>query len=403
MVSSKAIEAFAKLQEEKAPILSSEIKQGILNKAEQRVAGIIERGTIFNEQSVSDVVRFDRTELDIGRLLGTGGFCKVSEISKIKISSNNIQPELHSREFMAMQCIREECGPRYAIKELSAKTKAKEDDFLKGIADIVLEARILAVIQHDNIIKIRGFANCDYFDEGFFIVMDRLQITLDRQIVLWREASSTCSTAMCFSRKKRKEHAEDIMDEKLAAGIAISGAVAFLHENNIIYRDLKPDNIGFDIRGNVKIFDFGLATEVNRSKSLEDGTYNLTGYTGSPLYMAPEVAKRQPYNFSADAYSFGILLWQIMAMKRPFEKLTNNALRDYVVNGTYRPPLDQNWSDNLAGLMQICWTSQFNKRPSFDVIQTRLRTEGFDDGPTNILDVSTRSYTNIMSKVRNMA
>ena len=130
-----------------------------------------------------------------------------------------------------MQCIREECGPRYAIKELSAKTKAKEDDFLKGIADIVLEARILAVIQHDNIIKIRGFANCDYFDEGFFIVMDRLQITLDRQIVLWREASSTCSTAMCFSRKKRKEHAEDIMDEKLAAGIAISGAVAFLHEN----------------------------------------------------------------------------------------------------------------------------------------------------------------------------
>ena len=61
MVSSKAIEAFAKLQEEKAPILSSEIKQGILNKAEQRVAGIIERGTIFDEQSVSDVVRFDRT------------------------------------------------------------------------------------------------------------------------------------------------------------------------------------------------------------------------------------------------------------------------------------------------------------------------------------------------------
>lgn len=52
-------------------------------------------------------------------------------------------------------------------------------------------------------------------------------------------------------------------------------------------RDLKPDNIGFDVRGDVKIFDFGLAKEIDPSKRLEDGTFKLTGDTGSLRYMAP--------------------------------------------------------------------------------------------------------------------
>jgi serine/threonine protein kinase len=57
---------------------------------------------------------------------------------------------------------------------------------------------------------------------------------------------------------------------------------------SIIYRDLKPDNIGFDVRGDVKIFDFGLAKEFDPAKKAADGTYKLTADTGSLRYMAPE-------------------------------------------------------------------------------------------------------------------
>jgi serine/threonine protein kinase len=56
---------------------------------------------------------------------------------------------------------------------------------------------------------------------------------------------------------------------------------------SVIYRDLKPDNVGFDVRGDVKIFDFGLAKELDPNKRLDDGTYKLTSDTGSLRYMAP--------------------------------------------------------------------------------------------------------------------
>ena len=167
-------------------------------------------------------------EVKVGKKLGLGGYCLVSEIGGFDLPVKNERPPLHSREYMAMQCIRQEGGPRYAIKELSMDTKSDKDNFLQGIADLVIEARLLSVIQHENIIKLRGIADCGYFNRDFFIVMDRLQITLDRQLVRWAaaESSSSCS---CFSSQKNKQTAQDVLDEKLAAGLGISSALEHLH------------------------------------------------------------------------------------------------------------------------------------------------------------------------------
>ena len=56
----------------------------------------------------------------------------------------------------------------------------------------------------------------------------------------------------------------------------------------MLYRDLKPSNVGFDSQGRVQLFDFGLAKEVNSLDAGNDGTYLLSGNTGSPRFMAPE-------------------------------------------------------------------------------------------------------------------
>ena len=69
------------------------------------------------------------------------------------------------------------------------------------------------------------------------------------------------------------------------AAYDISRAMMHFHKNNILYRDLKPENIGFDIRNDVKIFDLGLAKEIHEEERLPDGTYQLTGLTGSLRYM----------------------------------------------------------------------------------------------------------------------
>jgi serine/threonine protein kinase len=81
---------------------------------------------------------------------------------------------------------------------------------------------------------------------------------------------------------------------------------------------LKPDNVGFTSDGELKLFDFGLVTCV-RSRVNSNAAYEMTGYTGSLRYMAPEVALRLPYTEKVDVYSFAIMVWQMARDRVPFK------------------------------------------------------------------------------------
>lgn len=153
----------------------------------------------------------------------------------------------------------------------------------------------------------------------------------------------------------------------------------------------------------MKLFDFGLSTELDPSKANDEGTFKLTGFTGSPLYMAPEVAQNLPYNFKADVHSFGILLWQIMTTKMPFDKLTINTLKLFVMNGDHRPKIDPGWSATLSSLMTRCWNKDMTERPSFEVIRLNLLNEVFSEPSnhsSNALDISTKSFNGIMNRLK---
>ena len=68
---------------------------------------------------------------------------------------------------------------------------------------------------------------------------------------------------------------------------------------NIVFRDLKPDNVGFDVETTVKIFDFGLA----RDLSYVQRSGEMLGFTGTPRYMANEIGEGKPYGLKVDVYS----------------------------------------------------------------------------------------------------
>ena len=98
----------------------------------------------------------------------------------------------------------------------------------------------------------------------------------------------------------------------------------------------------------------------------------MSGETGSLRYMAPEVADGLPYNFSADVYSFGIILWELNASKKPFEGLNRDLFYERIVHGGERPPLNRKWPRELTSLMAECWDADLYHRPAFRDIVQRL-------------------------------
>lgn len=103
--------------------------------------------------------------------------------------------------------------------------------------------------------------------------------------------------------------------------------------------------------------------------------YELSGNTGSLRYMSPEVARCEPYNLTADVYSFGLLLWQVCSLMLPYDGMNRQDHSELVVYGNERPPLDSSWSTPLRILMKRAWEPDPLVRPSMDSIYKILRRE----------------------------
>lgn len=122
----------------------------------------------------------------------------------------------------------------------------------------------------------------------------------------------------------------------------------------------------------MKVLDFGLSRIVEHASVDSDDVYAMSGETGSLRYMAPEVADGLPYNFRADVYSFGIILWELNAGKKPFDGLNRESFYERVVHGGERPPLHRKWPKELTTLMTKCWDVDMGNRPKFRDIVSRL-------------------------------
>jgi tetratricopeptide (TPR) repeat protein len=104
------------------------------------------------------------------------------------------------------------------------------------------------------------------------------------------------------------------VDKALKIAIQVGEALRAAHRKNIVHQDLKPQNIMVDPNGRVSVTDFGLAT----LKSVE-GTSGPAGGVGTPLYISPEQARGAPADPRSDIYSFGVVLFEMLTGREPFQ------------------------------------------------------------------------------------
>jgi serine/threonine protein kinase len=249
--------------------------------------------------------QFDLSELTLGKVLGKGGFGTVSEVRVFNAGANvkaNIKAkhtsdekmgkedptetetevegevEMQGRQFIAEHCIRKGGDARYAIKMLSKEIKKDQPLSIQGMADMKVETHYLSNIEHPNIVKLRAISKIDPYDMKYFIVMDRLYDTLESKIEKWANVAARRHSPIGVLFDLKGKRRASLLEERLLAAYDLASAIQYLHGRGIIYRDIKPENAGFDVRGDIKLFDFGLAKELVPAQKNEDGTYNLTGW-----------------------------------------------------------------------------------------------------------------------------
>lgn len=137
----------------------------------------------------------------------------------------------------------------------------------------------------------------------------------------------------------------------------------------------QPENIGFDIRGDVKVFDFGLCKSLSpKLKARNNGYgYRLTGRAGSLPYMAPEVCKMETYDSKCDVFSFCILLWEILSLKQCCKGMTPSEFVEKVVIEGERFPISKSWPPLTRLMLPEGWDDDPRRRPDMKRVAILIR------------------------------
>jgi len=171
----------------------------------------------------------------------------------------------------------------------------------------------------------------------------------------------------------------DFDNHALEISLQVAEAMAYLHDQGICHRDLKPGNILL-LRGNVRLADFGL------SKNVLETRKTATMEIGTPAYMPPELfvdidpdrdgslpparSKVDPYK--SDVYAFAIILWALFHRRMPYQNLSAFSIVYKVKMEGVRPSIHPQASTDVRSLLNDCWQMDQSKRPNFKKIFARL-------------------------------
>ena len=158
--------------------------------------------------------------------------------------------------------------------------------------------------------------------------------------------------------------------ERLERALEVAGALAALEAADppVLHRDVKPSNVFLDAGGRARLGDFGLARLAPASAA------ELTGETGTYLYMAPEVVRHEVYDAKADVWSFGVLLCELASRAVPYAStyLTPVQVAMAVADEALRPAPPPELPASLLVVCHACCDFDPAMRPDFSVVAEML-------------------------------
>ncbi|XP_050291316.1 serine/threonine-protein kinase TIO isoform X3 [Quercus robur] len=209
-------------------------------------------------------------------------------------------------------------GQTVAMKFIMKHGKSEKD-----IQNLRQEIEILRKLKHENIIEM-----LDSFEseQEFCVVTEFAQ----------GELFEILEDDKCLPEEQVQAIAKQLVR-----------ALHYLHSNRIIHRDMKPQNILIGAGSVVKLCDFGFA------RAMSTNTVVLRSIKGTPLYMAPELVREQPYNHTADLWSLGVILYELFVGQPPFYTNSVYALIRHIVKDPVKYPdnMSQNFKSFLRGLL----------------------------------------------------
>lgn len=271
-------------------------------------------------------------------------------------------------------CRKKNSGTIYAMKCINKKLVK-----VKSALDNVMEERNVLTMLNSNFVTNLKYALQD--EDTLYLIMD---------LMLGGDLKFHLINAGRFTEKRARFYAAQVLL-----------GLEHVHAANIIYRDMKLENVLLDHNGHCRISDLGLAV-VSKVK--------IKGYAGTPGYTAPEMIKNKPYGPSADIFSFGVMLYRMLCGSKPFKGKIDRDLDKAVIEKKPQFPKEIFTKEAISLLTGLLHKKPENRlgcaergiqeikeHPFFESIDWGLLEAGYIDPPfvPNKFDVNAASLKDI--------
>lgn len=184
----------------------------------------------------------------------------------------------------------------YALKEMCKRKIISK----KSVHSVMNEKQILVSLSHTFIVNIKS----SFQDRRFLYLLMDLVTGGDLRFHL------------CYMRSFSEEQTRFFI-------ACILVALEYIHAQGYLHRDVKPENLIFDERGYLRITDFGISRRWNPDNARET--------SGTPGYMSPEVMCRMQHSFESDYYAVGVICYECITGKRPYDGKNRKEIRDQIL------------------------------------------------------------------------